>query len=98
MKGQAMTDPRLIYLMGPSGAGKDAVLSYARARIDGRHDVTIAHRYVTRQAEAGHEDHVALSAAEFEFRRRKGLSCSTGRLTACAMASASRSISGSLPA
>ena len=68
-----MTDPRLIYLMGPSGAGKDAVLAYARARIDGRHDVAVAHRYVTRPAEAGHENHIALSEGEFELRRRKGL-------------------------
>ena len=68
-----MDFPRLIYVMGPSGAGKDAALTYARARIDGRHNVAVAHRYVTRPAEAGHENYVSLSDAEFELRRRKRL-------------------------
>ncbi len=68
-----VASPRLIYVMGPSGAGKDAVLTYARTRIDGRHNVVVAHRYVTRPAEAGHENYVSLSNGEFELRRRKRL-------------------------
>lgn len=68
-----MTGPRLIYVMGPSGAGKDAVMGYARARLGGRYDVTFAHRYITRPPTVGHENYVSLDVEEFELRRRKGL-------------------------
>ncbi len=63
----------LVYLMGPSGAGKDSVLQYARDRIGGRYDVVVAHRYITRPAAAGHENYISLSRDEFALRRRKGL-------------------------
>jgi ribose 1,5-bisphosphokinase len=63
---------RLIAIMGPSGAGKDTLIAYARARSDPAR-VLFAHRYITRAPEAGGENHVALSAAEFAARRRAGL-------------------------
>ncbi len=65
--------PRLIYVMGPSGAGKDAVLGYARERLDPASNVLFAHRYITRPPSAGGENHVALSDAEFAVRRAAGL-------------------------
>jgi ribose 1,5-bisphosphokinase len=55
-----------IYVMGPSGAGKDSVLARARALIPAGLPVAFAHRYITRPADAGAENHVALSEAEFE--------------------------------
>ena len=55
-----------IYVMGPSGAGKDSVLARARALISPDLPVAFAHRYITRPADAGGENHVALSEAEFE--------------------------------
>lgn len=64
---------RLVYVMGPSGAGKDSVLREARSRIDGRHPVAFTHRYITRPPTAGDENHVALTVAEFELRRARGL-------------------------
>jgi ribose 1,5-bisphosphokinase len=64
--------PPLVYLMGPSGAGKDTLLAYARARLDPTR-VLFAHRYITRPDSAGGENHVALSAIEFEARRAAGL-------------------------
>lgn len=64
---------RLVYVMGPSGAGKDSVLDRARALMPPGTPVVFAHRYITRPAAAGGENHVALSAAEFEMRRRQGL-------------------------
>jgi ribose 1,5-bisphosphokinase len=63
---------RLVAIMGPSGAGKDTLIAYARARTDPA-SVLFAHRYITRAAEALGENHVALGAAEFRARRAAGL-------------------------
>jgi ribose 1,5-bisphosphokinase len=63
---------RLVYVMGPSGAGKDTVLAYARARLAGS-GVLFAHRYITRAPVAGDENFVALSPDEFDERQRRGL-------------------------
>ncbi|HWI29478.1 MAG TPA: phosphonate metabolism protein/1,5-bisphosphokinase (PRPP-forming) PhnN [Stellaceae bacterium] len=63
---------RLIAVMGPSGAGKDTLIAYARAKSDPAR-LIVAHRYITRPAGAGGENHVALSAAEFAARRAAGL-------------------------
>lgn len=63
----------LVYVMGPSGAGKDSVLGRARAMLSIDLPIVFAHRYITRPAEAGGENHVALSGAEFALRRAHGL-------------------------
>lgn len=68
-----MTRPRLVYVMGASGAGKDSVLQYARRALDGRDPVIFAHRYITRPAGADIENFVALSLREFALRRRHRL-------------------------
>ncbi|WP_192458254.1 ribose 1,5-bisphosphokinase [Musicola keenii] len=62
---------RLIWLTGASGAGKDALLEALR-RTNPTH-LLVAHRYITRSASAGGENHVALSEAEFAYRRECGL-------------------------
>ncbi|MFS7184433.1 ribose 1,5-bisphosphokinase [Serratia proteamaculans] len=62
---------QLIYLMGPSGSGKDSLLAALRADTDSA--PLVAHRYITRPADAGCENHIALSEAEFLRRRAKGL-------------------------
>ncbi|HKU00535.1 MAG TPA: phosphonate metabolism protein/1,5-bisphosphokinase (PRPP-forming) PhnN [Paraburkholderia sp.] len=62
---------RLIYVMGPSGAGKDSLLGFARARLAAV-GVLFAHRYITREAGGG-ENHIALTDTEFEARSRLGL-------------------------
>jgi ribose 1,5-bisphosphokinase len=67
-----MTGP-LVYVMGPSGAGKDSVLGRARAMLSIDLPVVFAHRYITRPVDAGGENHVALSHAEFALRRAHGL-------------------------
>ncbi|MBX9761490.1 MAG: phosphonate metabolism protein/1,5-bisphosphokinase (PRPP-forming) PhnN [Pseudomonadaceae bacterium] len=56
---------RLIYLMGPSGSGKDSLLDAARERLAARGCV-IARRVITRSAEAVGEDAVGVSPAEFD--------------------------------
>jgi len=57
----------LVYVMGPAGVGKDALLGYARVQLAGQ-PVLFAHRYITRAADAGGENHVALTPAEFAWR------------------------------
>lgn len=63
---------RLIYVMGPSGAGKDTLLAYARRHLAGD-SLVFAHRYITRPAAAGGENHVALTDEEFVARSSAGL-------------------------
>ena len=64
---------RLFYLMGASGAGKDSLMAYARERLEGRDRIHFARRHITRSIGSGGEDHVAVSAAEFEQRLQEGL-------------------------
>lgn len=64
---------RLIYVVGASGSGKDSLMSYARNRLANDSRVVFAHRYITRAADAGGENHVALTQEEFDSRRRAGL-------------------------
>jgi ribose 1,5-bisphosphokinase len=71
-EGAAMT-ARLIYVVGASGSGKDSLMSYARSRLANESQVVFAHRYITRSADAGGENHVALTQEEFDSRRRAGL-------------------------
>lgn len=64
---------RLVYVMGPSGAGKDAVLERVRRDLDGRIPVVFAHRYTTREPGFGHPNEVALGPGEYALRRARGL-------------------------
>ncbi|MFW6235207.1 MAG: phosphonate metabolism protein/1,5-bisphosphokinase (PRPP-forming) PhnN [Desulfovibrionales bacterium] len=68
-----MKHGKLVYVMGPSGAGKDSLLEYARTHCDNGLPVLFAHRYITRPAQTGGENHVALSEAEFTRRSDSGL-------------------------
>lgn len=62
---------RLVYLMGPSGVGKDTLLGEVR-----RHhpEWLVAHRYITRSSGTS-ENCVGLSEDEFAWRRHLGLFC-----------------------
>ncbi|MES9846474.1 MAG: phosphonate metabolism protein/1,5-bisphosphokinase (PRPP-forming) PhnN [Candidatus Sedimenticola sp. PURPLELP] len=65
---------RLIYIVGASGAGKDSLIAYVRERFSVLSTKTVfAHRYITRPAAAGGENHVALSSGEFKVREDAGL-------------------------
>jgi ribose 1,5-bisphosphokinase len=68
-----MLQGRLFYVVGASGVGKDTLMQYARDTLHDEHAVLFAHRYITRPAGAGGENHVALAAEEFEMRKRHGL-------------------------
>ena len=65
----------LIYVMGPSGAGKDSIMSYAKQRLSSEDRCVFAHRYITRPSDAGGENHIALEEQEFERRQKLGLFC-----------------------
>jgi ribose 1,5-bisphosphokinase len=67
----ATTGGRFIYVMGASGAGKDAVMADARRQLGAADRVMFSHRYITRPAERGHENYVALSVAEFRLRQER---------------------------
>ena len=57
----------LFYVIGASGSGKDSVMN--RIREHWPKHIMIAHRYITRSADAGSENHVALSSHEFSQRK-----------------------------
>lgn len=62
---------RLFYVMGPSGAGKDSLIGYARTRLTNA-PVVFAHRYITRPVEMAGENHIHLDEAEFANRLAYG--------------------------
>ncbi|WP_154124943.1 ribose 1,5-bisphosphokinase [Grimontia hollisae] len=62
---------KLFYVLGASGAGKDSLIEAARERFCDR--LMVAHRYITRPASAGSENHIALTDAEFDLRIRQAL-------------------------
>lgn len=62
---------RLIYLMGPSGSGKDSLLNAARERLAERGCV-IVRRVITRSAEAVGEDAIGVAPAEFDQQEAAG--------------------------
>lgn len=63
---------RLIYVVGASGVGKDTVLGALRNALDADDRIAIAHRYITRPATAGGENHIALGEHEFLTRLNAG--------------------------
>jgi ribose 1,5-bisphosphokinase len=60
---------RVFAVVGPSGAGKDALIAGACAACPGLHR---SRRTITRSAEAGGEAHKAVTPVEFEARRLRG--------------------------
>ncbi|MCL2160733.1 MAG: phosphonate metabolism protein/1,5-bisphosphokinase (PRPP-forming) PhnN [Betaproteobacteria bacterium] len=79
------TPGTLVYVMGPSGSGKDSLIAYARNRMNAPymmtwnapHDarlrpVLFARRYITRPMSVGGERHHCLTQEEFQSRQSQG--------------------------
>lgn len=63
----------LLYVIGASGCGKDSLMRHAREILAADSSVVFAHRYITRPHDAGGENHIALSEAEFNARVERKL-------------------------
>lgn len=62
-----------VAVAGPSGAGKDSVMQYARDRLGSlAADIVFARRVITRPMEAGSEIHDSLDETAFEKAEAKG--------------------------
>ncbi|MCS0501438.1 phosphonate metabolism protein/1,5-bisphosphokinase (PRPP-forming) PhnN [Ancylobacter mangrovi] len=65
LSGEGRLGPgQLVLVVGPSGAGKDTLIAYARERLAGRADISFARRRITRPADAT-ENHIALDERAF---------------------------------
>jgi len=62
---------KLIYVVGPSGAGKDSLMAYARQHLNGK-KVRFVQRYITRPADAGGEAHTEITVEAFHQKRAAG--------------------------
>jgi phosphonate metabolism protein PhnN/1,5-bisphosphokinase (PRPP-forming) len=62
----------LVLVVGPSGAGKDSVMSGAKERLRGDGRFVFPRRFVTRLSNPDAEDHVSLTEAEFDFAVAEG--------------------------
>ncbi|MEP3431487.1 MAG: phosphonate metabolism protein/1,5-bisphosphokinase (PRPP-forming) PhnN [Roseibium sp.] len=65
-KSEKLGPGRLILVVGPSGAGKDTLMSALKTRLTDRADIDFARRAITRDADADAEDHDTLSRPEFD--------------------------------
>lgn len=62
----------LVIVVGPSGAGKDSLIEGYKAKVAGHSMLMFVRRLITRPAEAGHEDHEAISYTELEKKIENG--------------------------
>lgn len=60
-----------VAVVGRSGAGKDSLIDYARERLSAD-EACFVRRVVTRDADAGSEDHESLSRADFALAAQEG--------------------------
>ena len=66
-------DGRLIYLMGPSGSGKDSLIEAAREPLRTL-GCEVIRRVITRSAESVGEDAIGVTPQEFEdYCKKKGV-------------------------
>ncbi|CAN7516991.1 phosphonate metabolism protein/1,5-bisphosphokinase (PRPP-forming) PhnN [Rhizobium rhizogenes] len=62
----------MVVVVGPSGAGKDTLMNLAARHFAGRSDIHFVRRVITRDGDAGNEDHRSVSDADFDAMERDG--------------------------
>lgn len=62
----------MVVVVGPSGAGKDSVMSYAARHFSGEARLRFVRRVITRPADAGGEAHEAIDMGGFRAREVEG--------------------------
>ena len=78
MSPEGLAEPgALVAVVGPSGAGKDTLIAWARARLGNNPRLVFARRTVTRPADPGAEDHCPLSENGFAAAQAAGAFCLT---------------------
>lgn len=60
-----MSNGKLFYVVGPSGAGKDTLISYAKEKTKGKKTIFVR-RYITRPVDVGGEDHISIKLEDFK--------------------------------
>ncbi len=62
----------IVLVVGPSGSGKDSILSGAERALTGKENFYFPRRDITRPASMGHEPYQSLSLEAFEDRKGRG--------------------------
>ncbi|SCW40073.1 ribose 1,5-bisphosphokinase [Rhizobium mongolense subsp. loessense] len=62
----------MVVVVGPSGAGKDTLINLAAKHFAGRPDVHFVRRVITRDRDAGGEDHLSVSDGGFVSMEQSG--------------------------
>ena len=62
----------MVVVVGPSGAGKDTLMNLAARHFAGRPAVHFVRRVITRDGDAGNEDHRSVSEADFDAMEQAG--------------------------
>lgn len=65
----------MIVVVGPSGAGKDTLIDYTAERLRDRADVHFVRRVITRDSDAGGENHEGCSEETFQQKKVAGEFC-----------------------
>ncbi|WP_296101638.1 phosphonate metabolism protein/1,5-bisphosphokinase (PRPP-forming) PhnN [uncultured Agrobacterium sp.] len=65
----------MIVVVGPSGAGKDTLIDYAAERLRDNRDVHFVRRIITRDSDAGGENHEGCSEETFQRKKVAGEFC-----------------------
>lgn len=71
-EGRPLGDGVFVAVVGPSGAGKDSLIAYARHRLAGEDAVEFVRRVVTRPSDGATEDHDSLSEEAFAAAEARG--------------------------